>query len=147
MDQGQLTVKSLDTRAVVVPLARPLRTASGEIPASPLLLMDIATDKGITGRSYLFGYTALTLRALSALAKDLSPLLVNKPVAPYDRAADFERTFRLLGRQGLLGMVLSGIDMALWDALGQAHDLPVAALLGGTARPLPAYDSYGLIDI
>jgi mandelate racemase len=34
-----------------------LRTASGEIPAAPLLLIDIATDQGITGRAYLFGYT------------------------------------------------------------------------------------------
>src|SRR5688500_7132926 len=52
-----LTIRSLTARAVVAPLARPLRTASGEIPAAPLLLIDIATDQGITGRAYLFGYT------------------------------------------------------------------------------------------
>src|SRR3954447_16329980 len=121
MANAQLTVRSISTRAVLAPLARPLRTASGEIPASPLLLIDLATNEGITGRSYLFGYTALTLRLLSALAHDLSPLIEGKAVAPHDRAADFERGFRLLGRQGLLGMVLSGIDMALWDALGRTQ--------------------------
>jgi mandelate racemase len=142
-----LTIRSLNARAVVAPLARPLRTASGEIPAAPLLLIDVATQEGITGHAYLFGYTKVTLRALKALTEDLAPLLEGKPCAPYDRALDFERTFRLLGRQGLLGMVLSGIDMALWDALGRALNQPVVALLGGAPRPIAAYDSYGLIDL
>ena len=46
----------------------------------------------------------------------------------------------------LLGMALAGIDMALWDALGQAAGLPVVRLLGGTVRPLDAYHSYGVVD-
>src|SRR4030095_7806066 len=112
-----------------------------------LLLIDIATAEGITGRAYLFGYTKVTLRALKALTEDLAPLIVGKPCAPQDRAADCERAFRLLGRQGLLGMALSGIDMALWDALGRALGQPVVALLGGTARAVDAYDSFGLIDL
>src|SRR5262249_14016977 len=37
--------------------------------------------------------------------------------------------------------------MALWDALGRAVDLPVAALLGGEIKPLDAYDSYGVLDL
>jgi mandelate racemase len=81
------------------------------------------------------------------LTEDLAPLLVGKACAPQDRAADCERAFRLLGRQGLLGMALSGIDMALWDALGRALHQPVVALLGGSVRPIEAYDSFGLIDI
>ncbi len=147
MTNAALTIESLKARAVIVPLARPLRTASGEIPAAPLLLIDLATHEGIVGRAYVFGYTKLTLRALQALIEDLAPLLRGKPVAPYDRAAEFERTFRLLGRQGLLGMALSGIDMALWDALGRALDQPVVALLGGTPRAIAAYDSFGIIDL
>jgi mandelate racemase len=59
---------------------------------------------------------------------------------------DFSSAFRLLGRQGLLGMAISGLDMALWDALGRIHDLSVARLLGGDEKPIPAYDSYGVID-
>jgi L-alanine-DL-glutamate epimerase-like enolase superfamily enzyme len=128
MSEPKLTIESLTARAVVVPLARPLRTASGEIPAAPLLLLDLATAQGVTGRAYLFAYTRVTLRAVKTLLEDLAPLLAGKPVAPQDCAAEFERTFRLLGRQGLLGMALSGIDMALWDALGRALDRPVAAL-------------------
>jgi mandelate racemase len=147
MPKSSPTIESLKARAVVAPLARPLRTASGEIPAAPLLLIDVATHDGVAGRAYLFAYTRLTLRALKALIEDVAPLLEGKPCAPQDRWAECERAFRLLGRQGLLGMALSGIDMALWDALGRALDLPVAALLGGSPRPIEAYDSFGLVDI
>jgi mandelate racemase len=38
------------------------------------------------------------------------------------------------------GMAVGAIDMALWDALGCAAELPVVALLGGEVRPLLAYD-------
>src|SRR5215216_6975049 len=54
--------------------------------------------------------------------------------------------FRLLSWQGLVGMAVSGLDMAYWDALGQIAGRPVAELLGGSARPIKAYDSYGVVD-
>lgn len=46
----------------------------------------------------------------------------------------------------MVGMALSGLDMALWDALGRAAGRPAVELLGGTARSVPAYDSFGLVD-
>src|SRR5258708_38737965 len=53
---------------------------------------------------------------------------------------------RLLGWQGLVGMAVSGCGMAFWDALGQAAGQPLAKLLGGSPRPIRAYDSYGAVD-
>ena len=69
-----------------------------------------------------------------------------KPAAPAARMREFDRRFRLVGWQGLIGMAVSGIDMALWDALARSLDQPVVSLLGGAPAPLAAYDSYGLID-
>jgi mandelate racemase len=139
-------VWSLRCRPLLVPLVRPLRTASGEIPEAPLVLIDLETDVGVVGRAYVFAYTQRVLASLVTLLGDLEPLVVGKPVAPAERAADLAATFRLLGRQGLLGMALSGLDLVLWDALGRIHEQPVVALLGGTARPVAAYDSFGLVD-
>src|SRR5262249_40987481 len=51
--------------------------------------------------------------------------------------------FRLLGTQGLVGMAIAGIDMALWDALSRLHGLPLACLLGAKLRPIPAYGAVG----
>lgn len=146
MDEQMPTIRGVRARAVSVPLQRPIKTAVGEIPAAPLVLIDVDTEEGVQGRSYVFGYTPLVLKPLAGLVGNLSDLLAGKSVAPLDRMRDFENTFRLLGRQGLLGMAIAGVDMALWDALARAHDLPLVNLLGGEPRPIPAYDSYGVID-
>ncbi len=140
------TVRALRIRPVIAPLPRPVRTASGTIPEAPLVLIDLETDQGIVGRVYLFAYTPRVLRGLVAVLQDLAPALVGKPIAPADRQAELCRSVRLLGRQGLVGMAVSGLDMALWDALGRTLERPVVELLGGTARPLLAYDSYGMVD-
>ena len=140
------TIHSLRVRPVLSPMPRPLRTASGAIPAAPLVLIDVQTDQDVIGRAYIFCYTPLVLKPLCSFLDDLGSLIVGKPIAPADLFLDLSRTFRLLGRQGLVGMALSGLDMALWDALGRAADRPVVELIGGTAKPVPAYDSFGLVD-
>ncbi len=141
-----LTIQSVEARAVIAPLTRPVRTAVGSIDAAPLVLIDVKTREGVTGSAYIFAYIPPALAALRRLAADIGAELTGKPVAPYDIMRHFDRRFRLIGWQGLTGMAVSGIDMALWDALGHAAGEPVVRLLGGTPRPLPAYDSYGVID-
>jgi len=146
MSELNLTIRNLKTRVVAAPLARPLRTASGEIPVSPLLLIDVETEEGPVGRAYAFGYTTLSLRALKAFLDDLASIVegqIAHPVRLYD---DQVARFRLMGRQGLVGMALSGLDMALWDLRGQALGASVVELLGGSAVPVPAYDSYGVVN-
>jgi mandelate racemase len=141
-----LTIRNITARAVVAPLQRPVRTAVGTIPSAPLVLIDVQTDEGPVGRSYIFGYTPAALAPLVRLVEEIAPELAGKAVVPVDRLRDFDRRFRLIGWQGLIGMAVGGLDMAFWDALGRALDQPVVRLLGGAAVALPAYDSYGIVD-
>jgi mandelate racemase len=69
-------------RAVVAPIRRPVWTASGAIPAAPLVLLDVHTKQGITGSAYLFGYMPLTLAPLVKLAESLGDVLKGKQVVP-----------------------------------------------------------------
>jgi mandelate racemase len=139
-------ITGVAARAVVTPMKRPLRNAFGVIDAGPLVLIDVTTDQGVTGHAYLFAYTKLTLKPLVLLIEEIGRDLVGKPLAPFDLMAAMDAKFRLLGWQGLVGMAVSGLDMAFWDALGQIAGRPVAELLGGMARPMRCYDSYGVVD-
>jgi mandelate racemase len=139
-------IRSVSIRAVNAPIKRPVRTAMGAVASAPLVLIDVDAGDGIVGRSYIFGYMPDALGALARLLADIKAGLVGKPLAPAERYRDFDRRFRLLGWEGLVGMAVSGLDMALWDALARAQGLPLVRLLGGTPRPLPAYDSYGTVD-
>lgn len=146
MIDSRLTIRDVRARPVLAPLRQPIRTAVGTIPSAPLVLIDVTTEEGPVGRSYIFGYIAATLAPLASLIGELSAELRGKPVAPVERMREFDRRFRLVGWQGLIGMAVAGLDMAFWDATARAVDQPVVSLLGGLPVPLPAYDSYGIID-
>ena len=139
-------IRSIKARAVVAPISRPVKNAFGVIEAAPLVLIDVATDQGVTGRSYVFAYSKLTLAPLLHLIQEIGRDLTGRAIAPFDLMVAMDAKFRLLGWQGLVGMAVSGLDMAFWDALGQAAGQPLAQLLGGSPRPIRAYDSYGVVD-
>lgn len=141
-----LTIRHIDAVPAVIPMARPIRTAVGSIPAAPLVIIRLETHQGIRGQAYIFAYSPTALAALHRLTIDIGAELPDRAVEPLSIMGHWDRRFRLLGRQGLVGMAISGLDMALWDALGRAAGLPVASLLGGAPKPVMAYDSFGLLD-
>jgi mandelate racemase len=142
----RLTIRNIRARSVNAPLTRTIRTAIGTIPSAPLVLIDVFTAEGIVGCAYIFAYTTAALGPLVRLFEEFDQETRGKPVAPFERLRDFDRRFRLLGWNGLVGMAVSGLDMALWDALGKAASWPVARLIGSAPAPLPAYDSFGVVD-
>jgi mandelate racemase len=146
MSDQDLIIRDVKAKAVFAPLARPITTAVGIIPSAPLVLINVLTDQGIVGHAYIFGYSPVSLGPLVQLIDNLAEGLRGKTIAPVSRMNDFASEFRLLGRQGFLGMAISGLDMAFWDALAKAQDMPLARLLGGEETPIPAYDSFGVID-
>lgn len=146
MSAGHRKIERVRARPVLAPLRRPVRTALGTIPAAPLVLIDIDAGE-IQGSAYVFSYTQSALGALARLITDVGAEIVGMPAMPLDIARHFDRRFRLLGLQGLVGIALSGIDMALWDLVARAANITVAEALGAAPRPIPAYDSYGVIDL
>jgi mandelate racemase len=146
MSKATPIIRSVKARAVVAPISRPVKNAFGVIEAAPLVLIDVVTDQGVTGHSYIFAYTKLTLAPLVHLIEEIGRDLTGKAIAPFDLMVAMDARFRLLGWQGLVGMAVSGLDMAFWDVLGQAAGQPLATLLGGSPRAITAYDSYGAVD-
>jgi mandelate racemase len=139
-----LTIRSVRSTPVDVPMARPLGTSVQTIRTAPLLLIDLETEEGVTGRSYLFCYVAMAAAAIARVLDDAVAAVAGDRLAPLDVAAKLARHYRLIGVQGVVRMALAGLDVACWDALSVAAGLPLVSLLGGSPRPIPAYNSNGL---
>jgi mandelate racemase len=97
----------------------------------------------VVGHSIVFTYTAAALEPTASLIRNLEPLLKGEAVAPHEMEHRLARRFRLLGTQGLVGMALAAVDMAMWDALAHCHNTSLTRLLGGVERPLRAYGAIG----
>jgi mandelate racemase len=139
-----LTVRAIHATAVEVPMARPLGTSAQTMRTAPLLLIDLETEEGITGRAYLFCYTRMAPGLIAAVLTDIQDAVRGECLAPVDLSTRLQQRYRLLGAQGIVRMALAGFDVACWDALSLAAGLPLASYIGSQPRPIPAYNSNGL---
>ena len=139
-----LRIRGVQARAVAAPMKRPLATSTGKLTESALLLLDLQTEEGVTGRSYLFGIGKHNLPPIAKLVEAMSAMLKGDPVAPFDLERKLRARYTLLGIHNIVLFAMSGIDMAAWDAVAQLQKLPLVTLLGGSPRAVPAYNSKGL---
>jgi len=140
----RLSVRRIRATGVEVPMKLPLSTSAGTIRSAPLLLIDLETEEGITGRSYLFCYLSAVAGAIATVLAEVERSVKGERIAPADLWERLARRFKLIGVQGIVRMAMSGFDVACWDALALAAGKPLVELLGGERRPIPAYNSNGL---
>ena len=144
MQLASLTFKSITARAVVLKLKRPVVARIATISEWPLILIDLFTEEGIVGRSYLEPYTVKTMRYLVPALQDFGAMLKGQRVAPVELYELARKSLHFVGYQGLSMIAVSGLDMAAWDALAKASGMPLCVLLGGSVGPVKAYNSNGL---
>ena len=144
MVAAPLTLHSIQTRAVEVPMARPLGTSAQTMNSAPILLIDMQTEEGIVGHAYLFCYTRMAPGLIATVLADIADALHGERIAPIDFSSRLLQRYRLLGAQGIVRMALAGFDVACWDALSLAAGMPLASYIGSQPRPIPAYNSNGL---
>jgi mandelate racemase len=139
-----LTIRAVQATAVEVPMTYALGTSRQRITAAPLLLIDLLTEQGVTGRAYLFCYLRGAAPAIAKMVEEVARAVKGDAVAPLDLWRKLAIRFALIGVQGIVRMAMAGLDVAAWDALAIAAGLPLARLLGGELKPIPAYNSCGL---
>ena len=94
-------------------------------------LIAVHTDEGTVGLGSVFTNDAI-VRASLAL---LEPLYRGENALEPERVSEkLHQNMFWLGRGGSITHTISGIDIALWDLLGQATGQPVGRLLGGRYR-------------
>ena len=144
MQHPSLTCRAISARAVVLKLKRPVVARIATITEWPLILIDLQTEEGVVGRSYLEPYTIKTMKYLIPALHDLGALLKGRRVAPVELFALARKSLHFVGYQGVAMIAVSGLDMAAWDALAKAAGAPLCVVLGGTLGAVKAYNSNGL---
>ncbi len=139
-----LTLRALRAVPVTVPMTYALGTSAATVRSAPMLLLDLATHEGLTGRAYQFCYTAAAAPGIIRFLDDILDALRDRPLDPAAAWATLSRRYTLIGVQGIVRMAMSLVDVAAWDARAQAAGVPLVQLLGAAPRPVPAYNSNGL---
>jgi len=139
-----LTIRAVRSIGVEVPMTYALGTSQARITRAPLLLIDLETDEGITGRAYLFCYLRAAAPAMAAMLDEIGRMVTGDPVVPAQLRNKLVQRFMLIGVQGAVRMAMAGLDVAAWDALAIAAGVPLATFLGAKPQPILAYNSCGL---
>ena len=141
-----LTIRSTRVTPVLVPMTYALGTSAARVTEAPLLLIDLETEEGITGRTYLFCYRPSGARAIALLLEDAASLIEGEHVRPAEVAAKLARRFALIGVTGTVRMALSALlgrkpnsepstgDFFAGEARLTSH---TRELLGTSATPPP----------
>jgi len=144
MPTPSLTLRGITARPVVLKLKRPVVIRIATITEWPLILIDLATEEGIVGRAYLEPYIVNSMRYLVPALHDLGAALKGRRVAPFELFDAARRSLHFVGYEGLSAIAVAGFDMAAWDALARAANIPLCVLLGGSVGPVRSYNSNGL---
>ena len=144
MPHSRLTIRAVRAVPVKLPMTYTLGTSAAIVREAPLLLLDLETEEGITGRVWQFCYTPAAAAAIMQMLEDAVGAVrgdVLDPAAVWDKLT---KRYTLIGVQGIVRMAMAMIDVAGWDAQAIAAGQPLATFLGAAPRPIPAYNSCGL---
>jgi L-alanine-DL-glutamate epimerase-like enolase superfamily enzyme len=160
-----MRIASVHATWLQVPIAPERQHVSdfGRVDTFDTVLVRIETECGIVGHGEAkagVGSSAPGHGLAAIINQELAPILTGQDPRDIGRLWDemYNGTrahyalarghgFPALGRRGLNISAVSGIDVALWDILGQSLGAPVWRLLGGRrAERMPAYASGGWAD-
>src|ERR1700758_4173742 len=120
-----LTLKSIRARPVVLKLKRPVVTRIARFAEWPLILIDLYTEEGVIGHSYLEPYIRRSMRYLVPALHDLGEMFKGRRLAPIEFYEAARKSLHFVGYEGMSIIAVAGIAMAAWDALGRAADVPL----------------------
>lgn len=122
----------------------PMADAVHYMPDRPTLLVQVHTDEGIVGLGEAAAYGGFLESIEALILGELRQTILNQDPFKVERLWSMMASrAHQRGRGGMLMMAISGIDIALWDIIGQATNTPLYRLLGGYRDTLDAYASAG----
>lgn len=132
---GNGIITKIEAFNVRVPLGRPLKLGSIEIPDREYVMVRIQDENGNIGTSY-----GLTRNAPIAqvVQRTISPIWIDKSLDEHEILYDLTLKANVcLGTNGIFFRALSLIDCALYDLLAIRENVPLYEFLGGKSKPVP----------
>ncbi len=103
-------------------------------------LIKVCTDQNIIGWGEAFGYSCWKT-VKTAIEELISPLIVGKNLDDIPNLIlNLQKSLHIFGRYGVTMFAISGVEIALWDALGKKKNKPIHELLGEKKREI--FDVY-----
>lgn len=138
-----MAINRVEAGWVTIPVEKPTRMSTRTLDQRDYLLVEVEAD-GAVGLGYAYAGTRGGSLLVGAVRDLLDDVLVGS--SENDIARNWERMYQeslLVGRRGAVLRAISAVDIALWDLQAIRHGVPLAVLLGGEVKPIPAYASGG----
>ena len=139
-----MIITDVTTIRLRFPMSIAMADAIHYMPDRPTLLVQVHTDEGIVGLGEAAAYGGFLESIEAIITGELRRTIVGEDPFRVEKLWQMMATrAHQRGRRGMLMMAISGVDIALWDIIGQATRTPLYRLLGGYRDTLQAYASAG----
>ena len=131
-----MKIRSIQTHVLNTPLREAFTFSQGWVTERNALIIELTTEDGVTGwgESLCHGQQSPWM-AKAIIDKVLAPMVVGSNITDveviWEKLYNFTRPF---GQAGIVINAISGIDVAIWDALGRTLGQPISNLIGGRFR-------------
>ena len=140
-----MKIESIETRLVDIPLATPIGTAIHSMRSIGCVLVDARTTDGVVGQGYVLALNSARIGSLDEMIKGLAASVIGRSATETEGVwADLWLAINAMGHKGVTVSAMSAIDIALWDCVGRALNMPLHRLWGSCRDSIPTYASSGL---
>ncbi len=131
-----MEIKKVTAHVLQAPVAKPYRSSQGWIKVRSTVIVELECDNGIIGFGECLCHGQQPPQLAAAFIRHcFAPQVIGRDV--FDVEVIWEELYNLsrpYGQQGVAINALSGLDIALWDAIGKELGQPVCNLIGGKFR-------------
>ena len=135
----QLRIRSIETIPVRVTLQKLYRGSYYKMPRRCTIITRVVTEDGVVGQSYNADADEEQAVIMRIIHDELVPIVAGRDALAVEDCWEAMRrvTFDQLRDRRFAMQAIACVDSAIWDAIGQAVQLPLWKLWGGFRDALP----------
>jgi L-alanine-DL-glutamate epimerase-like enolase superfamily enzyme len=143
-----MKITKIEAIPLIYPYDKPIYDAQFKASHRQALLVKVHTDEGITGIGEAASFGGPLDSTKTVVEKEIGPRIVGMDPLCIEKIWQMNYHMSMQhGRGGIFICALSGIDIALWDIMGQYLGIPLYKLLGGSRDKVKAYASGGFYQV